>query len=317
MENPCDNIGAKVMAMKKRREKVYVAEESLVEVFDVDTEAANTTTSAQPQPWVLGLTLDDEQILINGDWLTDSLISAGQQLIQQTFPHIRGLQDVSLAHTLAFNVEQGEFIQVLHNGHDHWVMVSTIGCGPAEVDIFDSLPPTLTGSLERQIAAILASEQDSIRVRYILVYKYMYNIYYYSLCLYCNNLNFRHTCRYMLCQVQNGSPDCGIFALAHASVFASGLHPSSCYFEQHRMRTHLHTCLAEGNFSPFPIRRIGRENKKRVRMCRKIKVFCNCRMPESFGDSLMIQCGWCQQWYHLGLCVTVSDPKSEWFCSNC
>ena len=175
-ENPCDNIGAKVMAMKKRREKVYVAEESLVEVFDVDTEAANTTTPAQPQPWVLGLTLDDEQILINGDWLTDSLINAGQQLIQQTFPHIRGLQDVSLAHTLAFNVEQGEFIQVLHNGHDHWVMVSTIGCGPAEVDIFDSLPPTLTGSLERQIAAILASEQDSIRVRYILVYKYMYNI---------------------------------------------------------------------------------------------------------------------------------------------
>ena len=73
----------------------------LVEIFDVDTEAANTTTPAQPQPWVLGLTLDDEQILINGDWLTDSLINAGQQLIQQTFPHIRGLQDVSLAHTLA------------------------------------------------------------------------------------------------------------------------------------------------------------------------------------------------------------------------
>ena len=89
--------------MRKRKKKVV--ETSVMEVINVDTEAANTMPlSAQPQPWVLGLTHNNEQILLSGDWLTDSLINAGQQLIQQAFPHIRGLQDVSLGHTLAFNV---------------------------------------------------------------------------------------------------------------------------------------------------------------------------------------------------------------------
>ena len=139
-----------------------------MEVINVDTEAANTmlpSASAQPQPWVLYLTRSNEQILLSGDWMTDSLINAGQQLIQQAFPHVRGLQNVSLGHTLAFSVEQGEFIQVMHNGHNHWVTVSTIGCGPAEVDIFGSLTPALTGSMKRQIAAILVAQQNAVTVR--------------------------------------------------------------------------------------------------------------------------------------------------------
>ena len=62
-------------------------------------------------------------------------------------------------------------------------------------------------------------------------------------------LLFLHTCRYKLCQAQNGSADCGIFALAFASVLASCLHPSTCLFEQQRMHAHFHRCLVDGKMS--------------------------------------------------------------------
>jgi len=41
---------------------------------------------------------------------------SGQQLIQQARLHVNGLQDVALGpHTLAFDVVQGEFVQVFHS----------------------------------------------------------------------------------------------------------------------------------------------------------------------------------------------------------
>ena len=66
----------------------------------------------------------------------DKLINAALQLIQAQHLCVNGLQDIQ---TLAFNIMQGEFIQVLHNGAGHWVFVSTIGCSPGQVDIFDSM----------------------------------------------------------------------------------------------------------------------------------------------------------------------------------
>lgn len=46
-----------------------------------------------PEPiWVSTLTTEDEKVLLNGGWLTDSLINAGQKLIKQAYPGIQGLQ---------------------------------------------------------------------------------------------------------------------------------------------------------------------------------------------------------------------------------
>ena len=124
-------------------------------------------TAPQPSQWVSNLTVDDEKVLLNGEWLSDILVNAGQKLIQQAHPHVHGLQDVALGHTLAFDVMKGEFVQVLHSGKGHWVTVSTIGCQTAEIDVFDSMCPALTGTLQRQIAALLCTQQDVITVRYI------------------------------------------------------------------------------------------------------------------------------------------------------
>ena len=53
----------------------------------------------------------------------------------------------------------------------------------------------------------------------------------------------------MQCQQQDGSEDCGHFALAFAAVLAAGGHPSAYLFDQQAMRKHLHTCLMSGVFS--------------------------------------------------------------------
>jgi len=116
---------------------------------------------------VSNLTVDDEKVLLNGEWLSDTLVNTGQKLIQQAHPHVHGLQDVVLGHTLAFDVMKGEFVQVLHSGKGHWVTVSTIGCQTAEIDVFDSMCLALTGTLQRQIAALLCTQQDVITVRYV------------------------------------------------------------------------------------------------------------------------------------------------------
>ena len=62
-----------------------------------------------------------------------------------------------MGQTLSFEIEAAEFVQVLHTGCGYWVTVSTIDCAPAEVDIFDSLPPPPTCDLKWQIAALLAT----------------------------------------------------------------------------------------------------------------------------------------------------------------
>ena len=35
-----------------------------------------------------------------------------------------GFQDTRLGQSLCFEIQQGEFIQILHDGHGHWLMVS-------------------------------------------------------------------------------------------------------------------------------------------------------------------------------------------------
>jgi hypothetical protein len=60
-----------------------------------------------------------------------------------------------------------EFIQVLYTGRNHWVTVSTLGYGSdsSQVDIFDSLPPKVTDSLQNQIAALLCTKEQNITLQ--------------------------------------------------------------------------------------------------------------------------------------------------------
>ena len=103
-----------------------------------------------------------------------------------------GLQDVSLGLTLHFTVESHEFVQILHNGRGHWLVVSTVGVEHPEVQVFDSLYSSSSTSVKTQVAALLATDRPSISMSFMDV------------------------------QMQSGSSDCGIFAIAFATALVFG-----------------------------------------------------------------------------------------------
>ena len=44
-----------------------------------------------------------------------------------------------------------------------------------------------------------------------------------------------------------------------------------------------------------------------------VDVFCSCRMPATYGD--MVQCGLCEQWFHIKCVGLHSLPSSAEECS--
>ena len=143
----------------------------------IDLAKVSPQTIKQPKQWVSGLTIEDEHTLLTGGWLSDKLINAGQVLIRRHSSQVLGFQDVALGHTLGFDVYKGEFVQVLHTGRGHWVTVSTIGCGTAEMDVFDSMCPGVTDDLQKQIAALLCTKEDVITVRCVCVHVYRITVH--------------------------------------------------------------------------------------------------------------------------------------------
>ena len=110
-------------------------------------------------------------------------------------------------------METGEFVQILHNGHGHWHVISTIGLKHPTVNIFDSMYSHCLNHSKVQIASILATKEPAIRLQYMDV------------------------------QMQPGKADCGLFAIALAATIAHVMHPGSYVFEQSLMRSHLLKCL--------------------------------------------------------------------------
>ena len=157
-----------------------------------------------------------------------------------------------------------------------------------EIHIFDSFPPAPTSHLMNQIAALLATPKPAITVNY------------------------------MDTQMQCGSTDCGIFAIAFATALANGEQPGGFHFEQPRMRKHLMHCLEAQYLSAFPVTR--RRRAAKVKLSSTIHVYCSCRMPEQAGI-MMIQCSICKEWFHVGVCVDVPtqalDSATKWFCDKC
>ena len=83
-----------------------------------------------------------------------------------------------------------------------------------------------------QIEALLATPKDAIKVKYIDT------------------------------QMQSGSSDCGIFAVAFATALANGEAPGAMHFNQPKNRRHLVDCLESQFLSVFPVMRKRQRAKK-------------------------------------------------------
>ena len=281
------NTAAYSRDAKRRRQRT---ESSRNEPYDVDTHV-----SQQPPLhfWKeeYRLTDDDRQILSDAErWLNDKLIDAGQKmLLKQYGDRVSGLQDVIKSRTLSMDIEPSEFVQILNKSDSHWFTVSTIGCKPGVVNVYDSATKYTTHRNKEEIAALLHTTSDTITLQY---------------------MNVQH---------QYGGSDCGLFALAFATALCAGINPTACTFKQELMRNHFLSCINKGQIEQFPIKQSRRAITRPVKID-TIDIHCHCRMPENPQDRMILCNGSCKQWYH-DTCEHIEDhiwnSKLRWYCRHC
>ena len=129
---------------------------------------ASTTSNNAIKSWIpeLGLHPEDKVCLTKGKWLTDNIINAAQRLLKTTHFHIGGLHDTLLGETLSFEIQHGEFVQILNVSQSHWITVSNVGCEKGVVNIYDSIPSCYVPTrMKEQIAAILFASEKTSNIR--------------------------------------------------------------------------------------------------------------------------------------------------------
>ena len=126
--------------------------------------------------------------------------------------------------------------------------------------VYDSLYPTVSICVHKQIAALLHTNKKIKNVD---------------------------------TQIQAGTCDCGLFAIATATAFLSGAQPGACTFKQSEMRKHLYDGFKWGQLLPFPLLKT-RHGGNKVKFAETFSVYYLCRMPE-VRDRDMIECSRCSE----------------------
>lgn len=285
---PRINKAAKQAMFNKRQLHVHLQNNSK-EIINVEND-----DYGQPHQRISGDSQKSKEItnvLLNDTaWLTCTVIDAAQDLLRVVaHDKFGGFQSVTVGRTMQFEIQEREFIQILHCNSGHWVTMSTIGCKPSEVFMYDSMYSGASECVQCQIATLLASPSSHI------------------------------TLKFMDVQMQSGTYDCGLFAVVFATALAFGYNPGQYFFDQPSMRKHLWNCLRNQNMSMFPVIK-ERRGKQKVKSTQQIPLYCSCRLPDISGIRL-IECSKCKTWYHTNICVPV-DKKYfsrdiEWSCPKC
>ena len=78
-------------------------------------------------------------------------------MLKQQHPVVGGLQSTTLAKSFAMEPQTGEFVQILNINDNHWIAVSTIGCQPSTINVYDSLHGYLPKHEQKVVADIMMS----------------------------------------------------------------------------------------------------------------------------------------------------------------
>ena len=154
--------------MFKRRQKRVKFNSQSIEPNHVESYKPKSIKLAEMWLPELEFKQSDKEILLSyTTWLNDDIINAAQKLLKKENPAVLGLKDVVCGLTMNFDVEPGEFVQILHTGHGHWNTVSTIGMRHSEVQIFDSMYMCVPTMAKAEIAGLLNTEEASITVNFM------------------------------------------------------------------------------------------------------------------------------------------------------
>ena len=178
-------------------------------------------------------------------------------------------------------------MQILHMNNNHWITISSIGCSPGCIKLYNSMQLPIPSSIKQTIAELIHTQRKQITIEHINT------------------------------QLQQGESECGLFAIAIATALCHGQDPQQMEFAQAQMREHLLNALEIKKISPFPCKLVSR-NKKVLRK-EYVRVYCTCRLPNN--GKQMVQCLECSMWYHVPYVQcprSVLTTKNEpWSCKNC
>ena len=115
-----------------------------------------------------------------------------------------------------------EHIQLLHDGHNHWILTF---CSNGRVQVCDSMKTYLSRVNKKCVHALyknIVDESGKFVVSFLPVRK------------------------------QPDGYNCGLFAIAFAAEILDGKSPTEAHFDVRKMRTHLIMCLENQRLTPFP-----------------------------------------------------------------
>ena len=200
-------------------------------------------------------------------------------------------------------------MKVVSDKAARWLCISTVGCQPSAVDVYDCAFPSALSeediyshAVKMQIAALLTLPLDEQ-----------------SFVLHSKPVAQRE-----------GAVASGLFAVAFATDLIYHQNVVGT-LEQQSLASHLESCLSSGCLLPFP-KLVSDDSCKHLLsppFTVEIPIYCTCRLPYSetrdSDDDLMVMCSAqsCHvQWYHLR-CVgsTASEQerarRSSWYCDWC
>ena len=230
----------------------------------------STESTTDSSKWLPTLHLDihDKEVCESGVWLTDNHMLAAQNLLWKQFPHVQGLQPTVYDQGSKWTPMTSGGVQLLNQSSTLWLCVSMIECSPGEVALYDSLlsKTKVHPQIIKQIATIRNTKETHL------------------------------TIKIMHSQGQTGTNDCGLFAIATATLMCYNIPPSTVLWDQEKMRQHLITCFENGKMEPFPAWDLPQQQKvissigeEQVLEEVKVRVYCRCRMPQT-GRVKMAQC---------------------------
>ena len=188
-----------------------------------DEFQAPTSTSLCPHPWIsldgyYHLNENDKSIILSGGLLTDKHMNFAQGVLKKQFPGLNGLQCTLLLPKQNIILSPTNYLQIVHTRNNHWMVLSTLGCLPNQVKIYDSLYSDV-------------EEQTTGLIRKLFGSDVSYEVH--------------------SSPRQEGYSDCGVFAIANCVSLVNWCEPKS--YAQEKMRPHLMKCFEQCSFTQFPI----------------------------------------------------------------
>ena len=172
-----------------------------------------------PQQWVnfnnSELSMEDKKTVTDGEFLTDKHINFAQTILKRQYSTISGLQSTLIIHNNP--VLHKPDLQIVHVRGNHWIVSTTLGLPGGTPRVYDSLYDDIDQSTQCLLTSLYGT---SIKVE--------------------EGPN------------QIGGSDCGLFAIATATLLANGGNPGLVTYNQSLLRNHLVKCFEDCFLTLFP-----------------------------------------------------------------